>query len=112
VHGPACGHVAIEHGDHIGFLVDGEMECFERGEHALEDLCFDTHEHHDDERASCCINDDNVENGPTHIHAHHISRCQDGSQGVSNPDPVHARSMFHTLTRFMNDACRLYRHGW
>ena len=25
-HGASCGHIAFEHGDHIGFVVDGEMQ--------------------------------------------------------------------------------------
>lgn len=25
VHGPACGHPAIPHGDHVGYLVNGHL---------------------------------------------------------------------------------------
>ena len=27
VHGPDCGHVAIRHGDHVGYLHDGHLHC-------------------------------------------------------------------------------------
>ena len=26
-HGPNCGHVAIQHGDHVGYLHDGHLHC-------------------------------------------------------------------------------------
>lgn len=27
VHGPDCGHVSIQHGDHVGYLHDGHLHC-------------------------------------------------------------------------------------
>jgi len=41
VHGPACGHQAVPHGDHIDFLVDGHLHhphgshCDDHGRVAL-----------------------------------------------------------------------------
>ena len=29
MHSESCGHIAIQHGNHVGFLVDGELECFD-----------------------------------------------------------------------------------
>lgn len=26
-HGPDCGHTAIKHGDHVGYLHDGHLHC-------------------------------------------------------------------------------------
>ncbi|MEM0953696.1 MAG: hypothetical protein AAGI24_06120 [Pseudomonadota bacterium] len=26
-HGPGCGHVAVQHGDHVGYLHDGHLHC-------------------------------------------------------------------------------------
>ena len=27
VHGKSCGHTVIQHGDHVGYLQDGELHC-------------------------------------------------------------------------------------
>ena len=38
-HGPDCGHTAIKHGDHVGYLHDGHLHCAHEGhydEHTLE----------------------------------------------------------------------------
>lgn len=38
VHGPGCGHTAIQHGDHVGYLHDGHLHCAHEGhydEHAI-----------------------------------------------------------------------------
>ena len=38
-HGPDCGHVAIKHGDHVGYLHDGHLHCAHDDhydEHAIE----------------------------------------------------------------------------
>ena len=60
VHGPNCGHTAIRHGDHIDYLVDGELH------HPHGDHC-DTH--------SVEINDKN----PSHCQATHS--CGDHVHG-------------------------------
>ena len=30
-HGPDCGHTAIKHGDHVGYLHDGHLHCAHEG---------------------------------------------------------------------------------
>ena len=30
-HGPDCGHVAVQHGDHVGYLQDGHLHCAHEG---------------------------------------------------------------------------------
>ncbi|MEM1175519.1 MAG: hypothetical protein AAGI27_11970 [Pseudomonadota bacterium] len=38
-HGPGCGHVAVQHGDHVGYLHDGHLHCAHEDhydEHAIE----------------------------------------------------------------------------
>ncbi len=35
VHGPSCGHTAVEHGDHVDYLHDGHLH-FPHGDHCDE----------------------------------------------------------------------------
>ena len=53
-HGPGCGHIAIQHGDHVDYLHDGHLHHQEGGvveEHAIEvsgtnpDLCTPAFDH-------------------------------------------------------------------
>ena len=30
-HGPDCGHIAVKHGDHVGYLHDGHLHCAHEG---------------------------------------------------------------------------------
>ena len=69
-HGPNCGHMAIEHGDHIGFLVDGVMQCYERGEYQLDNLCFDCEASIADLHDCCTSN--TLPDQPCHIYANVI----------------------------------------
>lgn len=53
-HGTDCGHVAIQHGDHIGYLHDGHLHEDHYDEHVIEvsatnpdgDYLVDGHLHH------------------------------------------------------------------
>lgn len=40
VHGPDCGHEAVQHGDHVDYLHDGHLHH--------------VHEDHVDEHCACC----------------------------------------------------------
>merc|ERR1712159_141125 len=71
-HSGSCGHIAIEHGDHIGFVVDGQMQCFDRGEHDLQDLCFEEHVGHAALDPNSGV-----------LHAHLLSSCR---SGVDEPE--------------------------
>jgi len=72
-------HMVIEHGDHIGILVDGKMQCFERGDYDLENLCFDCQSSISDLR-NCCT--DAKPDGPCHIYAN-VVPCTQTSGSVA-----------------------------
>eukprot|EP00899_Mesostigma_viride_P003796 jgi/Mesvir1/13417/Mv16498-RA.1 len=44
-HGVNCGHIVIQHGDHVGFLADGQLECVAATNdihpHWMDNLCFE-----------------------------------------------------------------------
>jgi hypothetical protein len=77
-HGPACGHVAIKHGDHVDYLHDGHLHHQEGNvveEHVLEvntknpDRCTPTFGHSDHE-------------------AHHVHGPQCGHQAMPHGDHI------------------------
>jgi len=88
-HSGSCGHIAIEHGDHIGFVVDGQMQCFDRGEHDLQDLCFEEHVGHAALDPNSGV-----------LHAHLLSSCR---SGVDEPEIVTLERVDYRCTLPISD---------
>merc|ERR1712159_513447 len=134
-HSGSCGHIAIEHGDHIGFVVDGQMQvgcnwpspqplitfyfharrscfcpysssiiihwsllipvsalisqCFDRGEHDLQDLCFEEHVGHAALDPNSGV-----------LHAHLLSSCR---SGVDEPEIVPLERVDYRCTLPISD---------
>ena len=104
LHGPDCGHVAIEHGTHIGFLVDGQMECFDSGGKTLSELCFNDHqEQATPDPEDCCASPDT--GTQKHIHAHLRRNC-DGPVEVIKLDRVkHSAPCALPISDILHSSC-------
>ena len=80
VHGPNCGHLAVQVGNHIGFRDNtGDIAFYQAPDSVkLEDLCFEQHESGDDPSRSVphCSG---CEQEVPHLHAHLRQECSNGT---------------------------------
>jgi hypothetical protein len=74
LHGPECGHQAIEHNNHVGFLQDGDLHCFVRTSGSNK---FKIEKHELPHTGPCCPPYENEGDsaGSGHSHSDEIEPC-------------------------------------
>ncbi|HEU0120144.1 MAG TPA: hypothetical protein VFQ91_06435 [Bryobacteraceae bacterium] len=78
VHGPGCGHTAVEHEGHVDYLHDGHMHNHE-GDHYVEHALGVSEQNPDD----CTAGHSCAAHGPDHVHGPHC-----GHERVPHGDHV------------------------
>jgi hypothetical protein len=85
LHGPDCGHPAIRHEDHVGFLQDGDLHCYVRQKGTAK---FRVEKHKLDHAGPCCSPTADELEQHTHHDQAHPCNCDGTLAGIDSPLPV------------------------
>eukprot|EP00953_Heterococcus_sp_UTEX-ZZ885_P013748 7840-Heterococcus_DN1.PRE.2 len=85
LHGPDCGHPAIRHEDHVGFLQDGDLHCYVRQKGTAK---FRVEKHKLDHAGPCCSPTADELDHHTHHDQAEPCNCDGTLTGIDSPLPI------------------------